>query len=176
MSYYYLISSLPAIIFGEKPYYSSEEFVKLCSSWIGKSNIEKLSKLTLSPEDTATDSCFAKDWYKYEKILRNSSVKSRASKLNKDPLSYLKPENKIYTDIERSVQDSFSAANPLEKELALDRLRWKIIDFLETGHFFDLEKLCAYKLRLLICEKWISRKPEDGQRNLDAVLESLYHN
>ncbi len=39
MSYYYLISSLPAIIFGEKQYYSSEEFMKRCCTWIGKSDI-----------------------------------------------------------------------------------------------------------------------------------------
>ena len=174
MSYYYLISSLPAIIFGEKPYYSSEEFMKLCGTWIGKSDIEELSKLTLSLEDISVDNSFVRDWYKYEEILRNSSVKNRAAKLNKDPLPYLKPEDKIYTDIERGVQDSFSAVNPLEKEMALDRLRWGIIDFLETWHFFDLEKLCAYKLRLLICEKWIVRKTEAGLKNLDTVLDSLY--
>ena len=176
MSYYYLISSLPAVTFGEKPYYSSEEFMKLCSPWIGKSDIEKLSKLTLNLEATTTDNYFARDWYKYEKILRNSSVKNRVAKLNKDPIPYLKPEEKIYTDMERGVQDSFSATTPLEKEMALDRLRWRIIDSLETGHFFDLEKLCAYKLRLLICEKWVGRKMEDGQKNLDTVLDSLYHN
>jgi len=174
MSYYYLISSLPAIILGEKPYYSSEEFMKLCSIWIRNSDVEKLSKLTLNLEDTNTDNNFARDWYKYEKILRNSSVKNRAPKLNKDPLPYLKPEDKIYTDIERKVQDSFSSATPLEKEMALDKLRWEIIDFLEIGHFFDLEKLCAYKLRLLICEKWVARKKETGQKNLDIVLDSLY--
>ena len=174
MSYYYLISSLPAIILGEKPYYSSEEFMSLCSAWIGKSDIEKLSRLTLSPEHINTDNRFIRDWYKYEEIIRNSSVKNRAAKLNKDPLPYLKPEDKIYTDIERGVQDSFSAANPREKEMALDRLRWETIDFLETQHFFDLEKLCAYKLRLLICEKWIARKTETGQKNLSTILDSLY--
>lgn len=176
MSYYYLISSLPAIILGEKPYYSSKEFMNLCSEWIGKSDIEKLSKLTLNLENTNTNNRFARDWYKSEEILRNCSVKKRAAKLNKDPLPYLKIEDKIYADIERGVQDSFSAENPLEKEMALDKLRWKIIDSLEIGHFFDLEKLCAYKLRLLICEKWSTRKTEAGQKNLDTILDSLYHN
>ena len=174
MSYYYLISSLPAINLGDKPYYSSEEFMKLCNIWIGRSDVEKLSRLTLNPEYTTADNCFSSNWYKYEEILRNSCVKNRAAKLNKDPLPYLKPKDKIYTDIERGVQDSFSAINPMEKEIALDKLRWTIIEFLETGHFFDLEKLCAYKLRLLICEKWVIRKTETGQKNLDIILDSLY--
>lgn len=175
MSYYYLISSLPTVTLGERPYYSSEEFMNLCSQWIDKSNVEKLSRLTLNPKDANKNNSFIKNWYRYEKILRNSSAKNRALKLNLDPLPYLKPENKIFPDIERGVQDSFATVNPLTKEMALDRIRWGVIDFLETGHFFDFEKLCAYKLRLLICEKWDVRKRGRGQENLGIVLESLYH-
>lgn len=174
MSYYYLISSLPSISLGEKPYYSSEVFMNLSGKWISKSDIDELTKINLKLENITTNNSFVKSWYKYEKIIRNSSVKNRAVKLNKDPLPYLKPEDKIYTDIERKVQDAFSAANPLEKEMALDRLRWEMIGFLEEGHFFDLEKLCAYKLRLLICEKWVARKTKTGQKNLDIALDTLY--
>lgn len=175
MSIYYLVSSLPSFNFGDKPFYTSEGFVRLCSDWISPKNIKELEKVSLIPvENYSGNIQFIKSWYEFLGALNCYSVKYRALKLNRDSSSILKEQNKIYSDIEKGVQEAFSSENPMEKEKRLDRLKWSILDSLEVGHMFDFDKLSIYKLRTLLCEKWLTRKEPEGKKNLEAALSVLY--
>lgn len=175
MSIYYLVSSLPSFNFGDKPFYSSEGFVRQCSDWINASELKELEEISLVPQEDFSDkSGFVKKWYGLICSLTVVSVKTRASILGRDISSIVKEQKVIYSDIEKSVQEAFSAENPMEKEKKLDRIKWAFLDSLEIGHFFDFDKLCIYKLRILLCEKWLCRKEADGIRNLDNALSVLY--
>ncbi|MEI6056024.1 MAG: DUF2764 family protein [Lentisphaerota bacterium] len=175
MSIYYLVSSLPSFNFGDKPFYTSEGFVRQCSDWISPENIKELERVSLIPVESYSGNIqFIKSWYELLGALNCYSVKYRALKLNRDSSSILEERNKIYSDIEKGVQEAFSSENPMEKEKRLDRLKWSILDSLEVGHMFDFDKLCIYKLRTLLCEKWLTRKEPEGKKNLEAALSVLY--
>lgn len=175
MSIYYLVSSLPSFNFGDKPFYSSEGFVRQCSDWISSDEVQELGNISLIPDGSvSTKSSFAKTWYELLGALIYSSVKFRAVKLGRDISSIQKEQKTIYSDIDKGVQDAFSADNPMEKEKKLDKLKWNLLDSLEVGHQFDFDKLCIYKLRILLCEKWHTRKEADGKKNLEDVLSFLY--
>lgn len=175
MSIYYLVSSLPSFNFGDKPFYSSEGFIRQCANWISPDELKDLENLSIIPEENYSGKIqFIKSWYELIGALAYYSVKYRTSKLNRDISTILKEQNKIYSDIEKGVQEAFSSANPMEKEKRLDHLKWNILDSLEIGHMFDFDKLCIYKLKTLLCEKWLTRKESEGKKNLEAALSVLY--
>jgi hypothetical protein len=174
-SYYYLISSLSILVLGEKPPLSLEKFMDSCSTWLSDSKYKILQDTSLLPDfEQISKNKVVNRWKNWETCLRNRMIIARARDLNKDATSYIQEERDYFSEIEREAQEAYSANNPLAKEKILDEIRWKALDNLECGHLFDIEMLCIYKLRLMLCEKWITRKREMGEKNLDAVLLKFY--
>lgn len=44
--------------------------------------------------------------------------------------------------------------NPLEQEIQIMNLQWQEIEHLAIGHFSDFEALIAYKIKLLLMQRW----------------------
>jgi hypothetical protein len=178
--YYYLISSLPMLKKDEKPLLSLQDFLCLCGEWLSDKELDDLKSLSLVPGETFPfpDGSIAERWYSWEINLRNMIAVNRAksSPASKgDAESFIRPENDYYSDAEKAVQDAFSKANPQEREKTLDSYRWNRIEDLETGHIFDFERLCAYKVKLMLREKWNERVKDAGSDNFDSIVESVYH-
>ncbi len=58
--------------------------------------------------------------------------------------------------------EAFSKDNPLDAELLLNNARWQFIEELSAGHFFDLEFLVAYRLKLQLQERRAMFEEEKG--------------
>ena len=174
MKYFYLISSLPSIILGEKPFYSIQGYMETCKSLMSDSDYRELASISLDPSATSGNSNFTKKWKSYETEIRNLTSKIRATKLGKEVSTYLRPDSISSTEIDKGVSDAFAANSPLDREIILDKLRWSIIESLEADCIFDLKKLLAYKLKLSICEKSLKRNANQGQSNLDSALNTLH--
>jgi hypothetical protein len=54
-----------------------------------------------------------------------------------------------------------------EAERILDEERWRFLDEICLGHYFDFDFLIGYVLKLLILERW----HKVTQSGLEAVLE-----
>ncbi|HJO94284.1 MAG TPA: hypothetical protein QF753_12860 [Victivallales bacterium] len=174
---YYLVSSLPLLTLGEKPPFSSDKYIEMCKTFLTEKQMEDLLSLNLIPNHTdSADSEVINRWYDWETCLRNSVAKIRSSVFNKDFSSFLKYENDYFSEIDKGVQEAYSADNPLEKEDAIDKLRWTSLDNIEAKHQFDFGKLCIYKIRLMLCEKRMKRSESKGKENLDNTLSELYSN
>ncbi|MCP4176975.1 MAG: hypothetical protein GY756_04340 [bacterium] len=174
---YYLISSLPLLNLGEGPPFTTDDYIEMCKTFITEQQLSELSSLKLVPDsDSITNSKVINDWFDWETCLRNSIAKMRSSVFGKDFSSFLKHENDYFSEIDRGVQEAYSADNPLEKENAIDKLRWTSLDSLEATHQFDFGKLCIYKIRLMLCEKIMLRSENTGKENLDNTLSELYSN
>jgi hypothetical protein len=52
----------------------------------------------------------------------------------------------------------------------LDEARWRMLEELCVGHYFDLDFLIIYALKLLILERWQRIRTADGGRLLEEVL------
>lgn len=172
--YYYLISSLPMLMFDEKALLSVEEFIEACADKISESDLNILNKLVLVPEaeQTYPANSVAERWRQWEIYLRNRIASHRAPH-GKDIHSYLQEEKSCFCDIDTGIQEAFGIKNPLEREKYFDRMRWNALDDFESGHHFDFDKLCVYKLKLLLSEKWNERQVEQGEKNLDVMLEQI---
>jgi hypothetical protein len=174
-SYYYLISSLTLPVLGEKSPLSLERFMDSCSDWVSGSEYMELENVSLIPDfEIVSKNKVVNQWKNWENCLRNRVAKTRAGNLNRSAASYIQEERDVFSEIDRGVQEAYSAENPMLKEKVLDELRWKELDSLESGNQFKFAILCIYKLRLMLCEKWLTRESEKGVRNLDDVLLDFY--
>jgi hypothetical protein len=62
-------------------------------------------------------------------------------------------------------------ASPLDAEKNLDEIRWKALEELATGHYFDLDALITYAYRLLILLRWEQIRTADGTALLAQALQ-----
>ena len=172
MNYYYLIASLPYITFDSELPFSVNEFELQCEGIVTDEQLESLKGLSLLPrEEYATET--EDIWNQFEICLRNWIVHSRAHRTKTPPEKFIHESREFFVDMEKLVDDAFDESNPLKMAHTLDRLRWKELDRLETGHDFDYEKLVIYKLRLLILENWASLDKEEGAKAVHKVVEDL---
>jgi len=57
-----------------------------------------------------------------------------------------------------------------EAEKSLDEARWKFLDELSFGHYFDLDILIVYVLKLLLLERWGKINTADKTKILEGAL------
>lgn len=61
----------------------------------------------------------------------------------------------------------------LEREKAIDRIRWSYIDELNTFHYFDIDVILGYLLKLVILDRWTGLDAEKGKTAIDNLLRDL---
>lgn len=173
--YYFLVSSLPTLEKYAEPFWSTDEFIESCEDVLTPRDLSMVKSLKLTPfqSDSHDDSALSK-WNEWEICLRNKIAKARAPKLDREAEGDLLPEADSFPEVDKAAQDIASASNPLEAERILDDLRWNRADDLEACHGFDVDKLCAYKIKLMLCEKWSERKETVGVEKFNQVIDSVY--
>lgn len=169
----YLISSLPMLHLGMKPPFSFAAFIKLCEPFIERREGDALAKIDIAGNYPPAAKLPTLDrWYEFDRDLRNELVKIRASRKKTDPAKYLRPDDG-YTEPYITHIALHAHRNPslVESERILDEERWKKLDELECGHYFDFDYLIIYGLRLLILQRWERFRSADKKRLLDRALQ-----
>ena len=174
-SYYtYLISSLPMLRFGIRPSFSFKKFLQLCQALISDSDINILKTASISgeyPQEMPQPAL--KRWRDFDTALRNELVKIRAARRGVEPLKYLRrTEHEDFSLFHLGVK-AYRAPSVLEAEDMLDQQRWRFLDELAIGHYFDLDLLIVYALKLLILERWGRIRQADKSRLLQEALEKI---
>lgn len=87
----------------------------------------------------------------------------------------LKPE---YFEEEVPFADSIfrvaeSNSEMLEKEKAFDRIRWDFLDEQTFFHYFTIEKIISFLLKLIITERWMKLETDTGKRLLQRLINDL---
>jgi len=164
--YTYLISSLPFLEFNEEPPFSFEKFLDICKDFIEEDELNLLKSLRdlKRPDKKIKGIDTFKKWLDFEYSLRNELVSLRASRKHIDPNKYLREGNLISSDIQFIALAGIRNPSILEAELILDRARWNKLEELTFGHFFDIDFLVVYGLKLLILEKWQRFKKADKNK------------
>lgn len=169
--YPYLISSLPYLHFGVRPPFSFEKFVSICARHIPEGDIEMLnSALAMQKAFYEGAQPTLSKWQAHETALRNEGVKIRASHKHLDPLKYLRGEGAIDLYLSHLVMSAHRSPSMLEAEKVLDGERWRFLDELSFGHYFDLDVLIIYGLKLLILERWEKINTADKAKVLEETL------
>lgn len=159
--------------FGIKAPFSIAELMELCENKIPDEDMGLLRRVFL-PEEISC--CSVKNdtlarWRSFDTMLRNELVKIRASRKRVDPSKYLRrdgcPESVYAAHI---AINAYRRPSIIEAEADLDRERWSKLDELGMGHYFDLDALIIYAIKLSILEKWDRVESADKRRLLEDAL------
>lgn len=171
MNYYYLVASLPTLSLEAPPPMSGAAFRRLCAEHLTPGDLAALDELD-GPLAAAARRPFVAAWRRSEAALRAAAVRARAARLHRDPATELPTGIVGGMEEEKAVSDAFSRNDPLERELALDRFRWRRIEELAGIAPFAGATLLAYALKLRLVERWAAMSAERGAGSLDALVNA----
>ncbi|MDR3114872.1 MAG: DUF2764 domain-containing protein [Treponema sp.] len=186
MAYYYLVSQLPYLIYGQAVPLSSVQFKSLCKTALRPQDAALLEWCTLDPDPEvlplgagkldsyrdvprATPSPFLNQWRHWERALRLNLARYRAQALGQEGAAPVDPpEDPV--DVGAIAKAALGLESPLEAELFLDQARWNAIEGMQGFDYFGVNTIYAYLLRLLLMERRASFSAEEGF----AVYKELY--
>ncbi len=171
-NYYYFAATLPMLTFGTRPPCSNKDFLASCTEYLSRGDREVIENSLLTPpeEDGKKNSTLSR-WIDFENASRNELVNFRAKKLGRDAGKYFRGEYVPDPYIAAMVVSAAQADNPLLVERRIDLARWEKLEELELQHYFDLQFLIVYYLKLQILNKWDSIRAEKGRAVLDELLK-----
>lgn len=163
--YYYLVASLPMLFFEGPPPLRGPAWLELCREQLAEADYAQLSRVSLAaPAPLPGDHPLWRAYSPWESALRNELARQRAQRLGVDPQPFLR-EAPFHADLPAAVKEALSAGTPKAVEEALDRRRWRRLDELEAATQFDLGRLIAYRLKLLLLERAERFRPEPGRES-----------
>lgn len=170
--YYYTVSSLPYLQLEGEVHVTVDEFLEMCAVELSAGDIALVRSVKLIPEPSdlvhgSDTPRAARAYYEAEAALRNELARLRAGRLGWEAEDYIRTggEGEDFTSdvhVAERARETFQSESPLEAELLMNRARWAILDELEIGHYFDLDRLVIYYLKLLIMDRRIRMNAADG--------------
>lgn len=139
--------------FGMKPPISFEKLLEICGESITDKNNPTLKK-----------------WRSFDTTARNALVKIRAGRKHVEGTRYLRPDGADDPKIALTAMNAYKNPSILASEKTLDEEKWKFLDELESGHFFDIDLLIIYAQKLMILEKWEKAEKADKPRLLEEAI------
>ena len=169
MSYYYLVASLPSVSLDDPSPIAEEELLDRCSRFLAAAEMDELKRILAGRYDECVTP-FALKWRHAETQLRNAVARARAASRGVEAAPYLKSHAGFDVALEKTVAEAFSKSSPLEKEMELDRFRWRLLDDLVFAEAFEFSAVLAYALKLRIAARWAGRTDEAGRMRLEENL------
>ena len=158
--YYYLVSSLPLLKFAEAPLINSGDFMAEAKKWLKGSDFISLSGADINNFFAhKQDRPVVRQWKDFEYSTRQELALFRRAK--RENSGY-----RLRNDLSEIIQQG---NNPLEIERKLLLLRWNFLEEQETGHFFDLEFLLIYYLKLQLLERLFGFDKQRGRQRFELL-------
>jgi hypothetical protein len=171
MSYFYLIASLPLLDM-EQPPIPEDVFMMRCEAELSNRDFRAVQQLNQVPYPADDVSyAFTRIWRDHEIQIRNTVAKLRASKRHMDASRLLHDHTEYTTQIDDDIEKAWTQPTPLEREKALDHLRWNLLDNLQGPDPFSLNVLLAYTVKRRLAQRWSSMDADAGWETARATIE-----
>ncbi|MEG1615363.1 MAG: DUF2764 family protein [Bacteroidales bacterium] len=132
---------------------------------------------------------FVSRWFEFNLNVNNMLVASTARKFHFDAQNFIVGENEVARAIRsssardwgltgtidylESVQRIAEEADVQERERKIDLLKWNWLEEQTFFHYFTVERLFAYLLKVEIIERWTSLNKEAGEKQLREMVTRL---
>ncbi|MFP4483506.1 MAG: DUF2764 family protein [Spirochaetota bacterium] len=181
--YYYLVSTLPMLWFDSEKYLSEGDFLEACAARVSQHDYRRLinTELRIDPVAYQPLTHVQSWWYRREVALRNAVARVRAAALNRDPEESIRltPDGRdLGDDLEviATVREAYSQESPLRREERLLQYRWQLLEEVSVDHFFDLDTLVVYFLKLKILYRRSYFQKDLGNETFDQTYKSVQDN
>lgn len=172
MSFYYFVASLPMISLTAPPPLTTDAFMADARRLLDRETVAELEALMSGAWDRA-GGAFAARWRDAETQLRNALARARAVQQELDPTPYLRPHAGFSVYVEQAVVEAYAKANPLERELSLDRFRWALLEEWARTNPFGRDAVLAYGMKLALAHRWAALSDEKGRARFEATVQAV---
>lgn len=140
-------------------------------------------------EGLSSANAFIKEWFEFEMNVSNIIAAFNCRKYDLEVDENIIGENEVAVNIKTSTSKDFGISQQLtyfdelvriseeenltEKEKKLDQLKWEFISDHTFFHYFSVEKLFGYLVKLEIVNRWIDLNKENGEKVFREVLDKL---
>lgn len=170
VQYYFTVAQLPFLRYDNEKFMSPSEFLEICPNYVSNRDMNLLTKANIhSLEIQGYQPKVLELFLAFEKGLRNELVLLRAGKKGIEPGPFLKTVSDS-SGLKNLAREAFEEESPLTAEAILNRARWDYLDELEGDHYFDIEKLILYYLKLQILERQASFDQEKGKALYNSII------
>ena len=149
-----------------KPPFSFEKFLGMCEGILSEEDIEVIK----APPGQKSNQPALKKWQEFDAALRNALVRIRAARKHKDPAEYLRRDGYEEPFIAGLAMNAHKNPSILKSERMLDEERWKALDEIGVGHYFDIDTLIVYAQKLSILDRWQRINTSDASVMLEEAL------
>ncbi len=183
--YYFLVASLPLLSYEDRDAAEPAEFLETIGGHLTDADLRIVARATIEPppaDESSADHTRGNEtlraWTEYERGLRNALVRLRAGKRLVDPARFVRTgpsgsEGSDSVEIGEAVRDAWTQESPLSAEDALNRARWSFLDELEVGHFFDLDLIIVYFLKLQILARRRAYDRKEGEAQFVEITRRI---
>jgi len=153
-NYYYLVASLPHLEFKDKPPIEKKVFISECVKWLSPKDINIILAADAArerpewPENEALAG-----WKAFDAELRMMLQEERKSR--KTGGNY---------KASQELQVALEEATPLLMEMKYEEIRWNFLKEEMKQHFFDINWLIIYFLKLQILSRLGSFNKDKGEK------------
>ncbi len=140
-----------------------------------------------------TENSFLNHWFKFDRDMKNilTAINCRKYGYNiEQQLIPTKYKNEIYETLisgnlttelltdevpyaEKIVQIAESEINITEKEKALDTIKWKFLDQHTFFHYFTIEKILSFIIKITIVERWLKLDAKTGKVLFEKLINDI---
>lgn len=169
--YEYLMASLPQLQFGMPAPLGMDRLLEICAASVPERDRQIIRDIVdpfLLERVIGQPTLDA--WIAFETALRNELVRIRASRRKVDPAKYLRRDGTGDPALYHLALHAHRIPALLESERFLDAERWKKLDHLGLGHYFDLDALVVYALKLSILIRWDRIGKLDKEQQLQRLM------
>ncbi len=170
MAYYYLVASLVPLTLDGDAAFTPEEYFESSKNMLTSQDRKDLAYVINGQPESARHP-FVRKWKGRENQLKNAIAVARTARLHIDSHQFLRGNEEIDRKDAKAIAEAFNKQNPLEKELALDTYRWKLLDEMARDDFFGMPSIFSYVLKLKLIMRWKSLNDEKGHDVLKKLFE-----
>ncbi len=170
--YYFTVASLPSLTYQSQPTLSDVDYLQYLQEKLTPKEFALVDACRLIPKESSKANHILREWISFERSLRLYLAVQRAQKRQWEFNGSYQPT----ANLEDKAREAVSKGNPLEAESYLNELRWEFLENLETGHYFDLEYLQIYYLKLQILNRKTLFEPKMGRMNFEGTYNEIRNN
>jgi hypothetical protein len=158
--YYYLAAQLPFLEFDKKTTLGREDFLAQSRKWLTNSDYELLSRVDLDDfYSKPGDLGLLREYKDFERVLREEIASTREASSESGAKS------------KEVLKAQLLEGSPLDVEKKLLRFRWEFIEEKGLDHYFNLQFLIFYCLKLQILERLFTFDKDKGTAVFDKLSE-----
>ena len=186
-NYHYIVASLPELTTGWKfQERSAEQIIGEIRELCGKDDLALLDILQESfvPENLtqefyqkalASGNSFIREYFTFDLKVRNAKVRYLNRELSrpadKDVISIpLQEEN---SEEDAGIEAAFKGTDLLARERGVDDLYWEKADAVSLMHWFDMNVIMAFVLKLHIIDRWNLLDEQTGREMFRKLVDNL---